>query len=70
MTSTYRIEPHAAWAPGSKEKDVVVATSDSEALREARLRCAAGALFRYTHKLGNGAFGEVYVAPFFEWERR
>lgn len=68
--SQYLVEPHAPWFPGWREKDIVVATTDLDALQQARQRCAAGAVFRYSSTYQRNSWTLVYVAPFFAWQVR
>lgn len=65
--TNYLIEPHGPWVRGHQGKDVVVAATDADALRQARRRVPAGSLYRYTYR-PDGNHGLLYVAPFFAWE--
>lgn len=80
-TSTYQIEPHAAWKRGCEGQDIVVAETDLDALRQARKRVAAGDVYRITQPAPDrssatdrrarvGSFGLLFVARFFAWEFR
>lgn len=70
--SQYLVEPHAPWRPGYAGKDIIVAETDLDALRQARLRCPAGDLYRYAAAFPRSHIVStyIYVARFFAWEVR
>lgn len=67
--TTYMIELHGVWFHAWRHKDIVVAKSDEDALREARQRCTAGAVYRYAGS-HDRRLSLVYVAHFFKWQIR